>query len=134
MNSLNLKPHLNAMLICDTVITEVGTNKKSLIGLFENIAAASFPCTHSALSVFVKFTDALGIYKFTLEFVNLNTDVVVTKTEIPEINVTDKLASYELVFNLHGIVFTEPGKYSFRIFANGEFVGQKPFMVHKKGS
>lgn len=132
MNTSNLKPHLNAMLICDTVITEVGTNKKSLIGLFENISASSFPCAHPSLSVFVKFTDALGIYKFALEFVNFYTDIVVAKTEIPEIDVVDKLASYELVFNLHGIVFNEPGKYAFRIFANGEFVGQKPFMVHKK--
>ena len=52
MNTSNLKPHLNAMLICDTVITEVGTNKKSLIGLFENISASSFPA-YPSLSVFV---------------------------------------------------------------------------------
>ncbi len=51
-------PKTNAMLICDYVITERGTNKNSLIGVFETIGAATFPCTHFAMSVYINFSDA----------------------------------------------------------------------------
>ena len=62
-------PKTNAMLVCDYVITERGTNKKSLIGVFENIGAGTFPCTHFAMSIYIKLTDAQGAYQFRLELV-----------------------------------------------------------------
>ena len=34
-----------AMILCDSVIIDQRTDKKSLIGIFSNIAAESFPVT-----------------------------------------------------------------------------------------
>ena len=94
-------PKTNAMLICDYVITERGTNKKSLIGVFENIGAATFPCTHFALSVYIKLTDAQGGYQFRLELVDLQSDIMIGKSEMPEeVRVPSPLDAHELVFNL----------------------------------
>ena len=76
------KPIVNAMLVCDKVITETGTNKKSLIGIFENINAYKFPCIHHFLAVYIKLTDANGRYKFRLELVDLENDSIVGK-DIP---------------------------------------------------
>lgn len=124
------KPVTNAMLICDKVITEARTNKKSLIGIFENISAHEFPCIHHFLSVYIKLTDANGSYKFRLELVDLEDNSAVGKTEIPEdIAIRDPLKTHELVFNLVGLKFAHPGKYEFRIFANDEIFGQKTFLV-----
>lgn len=123
-------PKSNAMLICDYVITEQGTNKKSLIGVFENIGAASFPCVHHSLSVYIKLTEAQGRYKFRLELVNLQTNTVAGKAEIPqEIVIDHPLKIHELVFNLQGLRFDQAGDYEFRIYSNDKIFGQKMFSV-----
>ena len=44
----NPTPKVNAMLICDTIITDKMTGKKSLIGIFENLTAARLPVTGAA--------------------------------------------------------------------------------------
>lgn len=125
-----LTPKCNAMLICDSVITEQGTNKKSLIGIFENILAHHFPCTHNSLSVYIKLTDARGSYKFRLELVDLKENSIIGKGEIPnEIKIDNPLGTHELVFNLGGLQFKHPGKYEFMIFANEEIFAQKKFSV-----
>lgn len=126
---LHTIPKLNAMLICDQIIVEAGTGKKSLIGIFENIGVSKFPCIHYLLNVYVKFTDAEGLYQFKLELVDLITNEVVGFGETPEVNLPDKLQSYDLPFTLRGINFKHPGKYEFRIYANKHLFGQKFFTV-----
>src|SRR3989338_7630088 len=112
-------PKANAMLVCDYVITEQGTNKKSLIGIFENISTARFPCTHAALSVYIKLTDANGAYRFKLELVDLQNNSAIGKGEIPrEVVIQNPLLVHELVFNLKTLRFAHPGDFEFRIFAN----------------
>ena len=124
-----IKPGKEAMLVCDLIITETGTNKKSLIGIFEHISAAQVPFRHESLSVYVKFTGALGEYQFKLELVDLHTNEVVGRGMTNSLKITDKLSSYELVFNLKGLVFKNAGKYEFRISANDEVFGAKTFTV-----
>lgn len=125
-------PKANAMLICDYVITERGTNKKSLIGVFENIGAVQFPCTHFQLSVYIKLTDAQGQYRFRLELVDLKTDTITGKSEMPDtIQIPNPLITHELVFNLRGLRFPRAGEYEFRIFANDRIFGQKSFIVNE---
>jgi len=123
-------PKTNAMLVCDYVITEQGTNKKSLIGIFENISAARFPCTHGSLSVYIKLTEGNGTYRFRLEMVDLQTDTVIGKGEIPrEVTIQNPLSAHELVFNLKTLRFAHAGEYEFRIYANDRIFGQKSFKV-----
>jgi hypothetical protein len=123
-------PKTNAMLICDYVITEEETHKKSLIGIFENIRAAQFPCIHHFLTVYIKLTDAKGDYRFRLELTDLKNNTVMGKSEIPEvIHFESPLATHELVFNLRNLRFDHPGEYEFRIFADDKIFGQKTFLV-----
>lgn len=123
-------PKANAMLVCDYVITEHGTKKKSLIGIFENIGTESFPFIHSALSVYIKLTDAMGSFKFRLELIHLSTQKLAGQGEIPSpVTLPSPLLSHELVFNLRGLRFSDPGDYEFRIYANDRIFGQKKFVV-----
>ncbi|MEA1964604.1 MAG: hypothetical protein U9O41_05705 [Candidatus Aerophobetes bacterium] len=127
---MTIHPELNAMLICDQVITEKETNKKSLIGIFENISAHKFPFGHPSLSLYIKLTGAKGKYKFRLELVDLEKNIIIGKGETPEtLNFDDPLRTFELVFGLKMLKFEHPGKYEFRIFANNEIFGQKTFQV-----
>ena len=125
----SIAPSIKAMLICDRVITEVVTNKKSLIGIFENIMSAKFPCIHHSLSVYINFTDALGKYDFKLELVDVEENKILNAAEIKGINIEDKLSTSELAFNLQGLSFPHPGKYEFRIYANGKFFSAKSFTI-----
>lgn len=130
--SIGAVPKANAMLICDYVITERGTNKKSLIGVFENIGASQFPCTHYQLSVYIKLTEAQGKYQFRLELTDLQNDTTIGKSEMPNaIQIVNPLVTHELVFNLRGLRFPHPGEYEFRIFANDRIFGQKSFIVNE---
>ncbi|MFZ5802076.1 MAG: DUF6941 family protein [Candidatus Omnitrophota bacterium] len=123
-------PKANAMLICDYVLTEQGTNKKSLIGVFENINAVRFPCVHHSLCVYIKLTEGQGAYRFRLELVDLQDNSVIGRGEIPrEIAISNPLMAHELVFNLKGLKFSHPGEFEFRIFANDRIFGQKTFSV-----
>lgn len=125
-------PKANAMLICDYVITERATNKKSLIGVFENIGAMQFPCTHFQLSVYIKLTDAQGHYRFRLELVDLKNNALIGKSEMPDaIQIPNPLITHELVFNLRGLRFPHAGEYEFQIFANDRIFGQKSFIVNE---
>ena len=127
-------PKLNAMLVCDYVITEQGTNKKSLIGIFENINAAQFPCVHYSLTVYIKMTEARGSYVIRLELIDLRDEKIVAKAETPrEIIIADPLAAHELVFGWKGLSFPHAGEYEFRVFADDRFFGQKTFHVVQRG-
>ena len=123
-------PVTNAMLICDSVIVESKTEKKSLIGIFENIRAAKFPCTHGSLTIYIKLTNAHGGYKFVLNLVDLDDNTVIGGGKLPqEINVPSPLNTHDLIFNLLGLKFKHPGKYEFQLFANDKIIGQKTFLV-----
>lgn len=123
-------PKLSAMLICDYVITEQSTHKKSLIGIFENIHAAKFPCVHPCLYVYLKMTEARGNYQIRLELTDLQDDKVIAQAKMPkEINIPDPLMAYELVFSFMALSFPQAGDYEFRVFANDQIFGQKTFRV-----
>ncbi|MFH0771230.1 MAG: hypothetical protein V1933_01250 [Candidatus Omnitrophota bacterium] len=126
------KPEIKAMLICDNVITEQGTNKNSLIGIFENINAKRFPCAHPRLGVYINFTDVVGSYNFRLELVDIENDKIIGHVEIPPKQYVDKLGSNNLVFILEGLKFGQPGKYEFRLYANSEICETKTFNVKQE--
>lgn len=121
-------PACNAFLICDYAIREEGTGKISLIGIFENINVRRFPARHGLLCVYAKLTDAEGGYDIRLELVRLE-DMSVIGEGILTMAIEDRNAPSELVFQLGGLVFERPGRYEFRLSANGRSVAIKSFNV-----
>src|ERR1035438_8666640 len=109
-------PSVVAMLICDQVIVEQGTGKKSLIGVFEHIGAFSFP-TQTRLAIYVKLVDASGHYDLLIRVVNLKdeTKVAELKAEAPNLQ---PISAAEFAINIAGIVLPEAGKYEFQLYAN----------------
>lgn len=124
-----IHPKDSGLLICDRIITEEGTKKKSLIGIFENIYSPSFPCIHGALSVYTKLSDAEGDYEFRLELYDLQHDRKIGGGRTPLIRIETRTHVHELVFNLVGLVFEHEGKYEFRLFANEKNVSSRLFSV-----
>jgi hypothetical protein len=123
------RPSLKSLLLCDQIIHEAGTSKKSLIGVFHNITAAQFPCTHPMLSLYASLTDAAGAYQVEVRLVHLATQHQIARAPLPIMEVRDRLAPAEICVQLQLIEFPEPGKYEIQLSANGEDIGGRDFTV-----
>jgi hypothetical protein len=124
-------PKVNAFLICDHIIQEVGTNKKSLIGIFHNINSPAFPCTHYSLSIYANLVDARGKYDVEIRLVELATGEVAGKAALPAFEVLDRLRPTEICIALQGLTFPRPGKYEFQFLGNDQIIAIKDFEVMK---
>lgn len=72
--------------------------------------------------------DAAGEYPIRIELVRLEDDQTIGEdnsvTAIP-----DRRTAHEMIYDLTGIVLELPGRYDFRVFANGRFVGGEILLV-----
>ena len=66
-------PKVNSFLLCDYIIQEHRTGKKSLIGIFHNIIAGQFPFAHPSLFIYANLSDAMGTYDFEIRLLDLET-------------------------------------------------------------
>ncbi len=127
-------PSIKALLVCDSVAGEVGTGKKSLLGLFDKIRAGSFPCSHPQMTVYFCIVDAEGSYNFRLELVYLNTDEIIAKGEFGPLEVKDRFQVVDASIALRGLTFPGAGKYEFRLYANGKFLESKELTLIQIGA
>ncbi len=121
----NVHPYILAALLCDNVITDTHTGKKTLVGLFETVFAQTFPADQQ-MSLYLKLTDAEGHYRFHLDYVDIAADQVLDRQEVGEVTVPDRLQAGEIVMNI-AVPIPNPGPYEFRFYANGFFLTRAAF-------
>ena len=124
-----ITPSINAFLVCDTIIEDSLTHKKSLIGIFTHLQAPVFPFQHGQLGLYFCITDAQGSYRFDIALIYLNTDHVVAKAQMPLVEIRDRLEIVDFGVTLTQLVFPGPGRYEFRLMVNGHPLAQKDFLV-----
>ena len=127
------KPSLKAILVCDSVLQEIGTAKKSIIGIFDQILAGSFPCSHPQMGIYFSVIDAEGSYFFRMESVRLSTNEIIAKGEIGPILVKNRFQIVDGAIMLQGLTFPAPGKYEFRLYANDAFLDSKELTLRQAG-
>lgn len=123
-------PTVTAMLVCDQIVAEQGTNKKSLIGIFEIVAAIGFPTIIPRLAVYVRLVDAGGKYPFKLRVVKLKDETLLADIDI-EGNLPDQAHASELVFNFQGLMIPEAGKYEFQLYTRDTYLHRVTMEVAK---
>jgi hypothetical protein len=121
-------PHVLAMIICDMVLDDRISGKKSLIGLFDAIAASSLPCLVNELFVFVALTEGHGEQMIHLRCVKASSNEELFDTET-EVSFPDPLSVVEVNFGLCGCEFPEVGEYRFQLFANDSLLCERKFHV-----
>jgi len=126
-------PYPLAILLCDQIIVDEISKKKTLVGIFDLIYAKQFPAEHRPLSVYVRLTDAEGQYAFRMDYVQVKTDKLLTHAEIPGVSITDRLKAHELIMQFPPIKIPEPGEYEFRLWANDCYIGRMKFTALKLG-
>ena len=123
-------PVLLAILICDTVIDDKVTSKKSLIGIFNQVSAHEFPVRVQTLHLFVSLTDGRGEVQGQVRVVRSDTDEALADMGGP-IEFPHPRAVVEIDFGLHNLLFPEPGEYGFQFLCNGELLAERKFNVVK---
>lgn len=121
-------PVLLAMVLCDTIIREMGTNKLSLIGTFNGLFAQRFPCTHPSLSVYVVLTNGRGRVSCLLRMTSLEDGQEVFSYP-GEVDFSDPLSVIELDFKIQQLRLEKEGEYSIELIADGEFLGSRKLRV-----
>jgi hypothetical protein len=116
------------MILCDLAITEQGTNKKTLVGIFQRVQASVFPI-HQQMFIYVQLTDAQGIYVFKLEAADIDRDITIGTVNSDPIELPDRLVPVDFVFPVT-IAIPAPGLYEFRLYANDAFLSSISFTAH----
>ena len=122
-------PSVQAFLVCDCVIEDSLTKKKSLIGIFTHLQALSFPFQHQPLGLYFCMTDAEGTYHFDIDLVYVTTDQLVCRAALPHIVIGDRLQITDFGINIPALVFPAPGRYEFRLRMDGHVIARKDFNV-----
>src|SRR3989338_876014 len=74
---------VNFLHICENAIVEQGSGNLSIIGIFENINAQSFPAMHPTMSVVVGFeNNNPGIYDTELIFLDEKEEILKIQAKI----------------------------------------------------
>ena len=122
------QPMVKAILVCDQIIHEFGTIKKSLIGIFEEIHLQKFPAHYPRIAVYVNLTDANGMYVLGMRLID-ETGKEIGRGQTPGVKIDNPLATCEFALQVQNLVFPAPGQYEFQIFANADLLATKAFRV-----
>lgn len=122
------KPIALAMVICDTVIEDKKTGKKSLIGLFNNVTSNKVPCIHPRLNVFISLTEGNGDYIGKLKCIYVDEGKPLAELSGPFI-FSSPNQIIELNFEIRGVPLPKYGNYRFEFFCNNEMLIARKFKL-----
>jgi hypothetical protein len=121
-------PEVLAMILCDQIITDVDTNKKSLIGLFDQVETATLPCLVHELHVYLSLTDGHGSLPLLLTCV-AEDDGEELFRGTAAVEFQSPLRVVELQFVFPNARFPRAGEYRFQLAAAGQILRERKFLV-----
>lgn len=121
-------PTLVALMICDQVIDDRLTHKKSAIGLFNTVLVGSVPTQVQQIVVMASLTEISARSPIELRLVrDADNDILFATRGFVE--APNPLATVDLIFTMHGIQLRTVGQYAFEVLSNGEILGRRRFHV-----
>jgi hypothetical protein len=121
-------PEVLAMVVCDLIITDVETNKKSLIGLFDRVETTVLPCVVHELHVYLGLTDGHGTMALAVACVAADEPEELFRGRA-EVEFDDPLQVVELHFVFPNARFPHPGEYRFQFLADDHLLRERKFFV-----
>lgn len=121
-------PTLVSLLICDQVIDDKLTNKKSAIGLFNTVLVTGFPATIPQMAVMASLTEITTRTQVELRLVRDKDNAVLFSSK-GFVDAPNPLATVDLLFTMQGVRFPEPGQYAFELLAVTELLGRRRFQL-----
>jgi hypothetical protein len=125
------RPALKAILLCERTIQEAGTDRITIVGILDRLAAAEFPLEYlRGLKLYVRVTDAAGEYAIRVELVRLEDNQVVGEGDLVT-TISDRRTAHAVAFDLPRLALDYPGRYDFRVFANDRFLASEVLLVEE---
>ena len=116
-------PIIHAIIICEKVIVEEGSKKKTLVGIFDRINCKRIPIVWSEMGVYIALSDVEQRFNMKLELVCLEDHHQLF--EVKGILEPRKTLNWELIWNLRGIRFKKLGEHAFRFWVDNDIIGEK---------
>jgi hypothetical protein len=121
-------PTLVSLLICDQVIDDKLSNKKSAIGIFNTIVVPKLPTSIHQMSLLASVTEITGRAELEIRFVR-DADNAVLFSGKGAVEAPNPLAVVDLLFAMQGLRVPDAGQYAFELLAGGEILGRRRFQV-----
>lgn len=113
-------PLVLAMIVADTVLHDLLTDKMTIQGTYQVVRAESFPYRHPSLVVYVALTEGYGETSVRLRLVDVDeADAPILELE-SVLDFADPFDVLQVVFAPASVVFPEPGDYRLQLFGAGE--------------
>jgi hypothetical protein len=121
-------PSLVSLLICDQVIDDRLTNKKSAIGLFNTVLVRQVPATIHQMVVLAALTEIQGEIGVGLRLVRDADNATLFHAQ-EKVRAPDPLATVDLLFGLHGFQLAHAGQYAIELMSGTALLGRRRFRV-----
>jgi hypothetical protein len=121
-------PSLVSLLICDQVIDDKLTHKKSAIGIFNTILVPKMPTAIQHMAILAALTEISGRVNLELRLIR-DADNEVLFSGKGAVEAPDPLAVVDLLFALRGVRIPEPGAYAFELLCGAAILGRRRFRV-----
>ena len=123
-------PTLLAFLVCDTVIFDSGTGKRTLVGVFSTVNSPMPPPFAMAVGLYARLVEGFGEYEIKVRLVNLKDEAAVLEMKMKaEWKVADE--PFELGININGVLVPEFGSFEFQLYANDVYIGRAVIKAKK---
>ncbi len=117
-----------ALVLCDVIIEDKITGKKSLIGLFDRIHSRNFPCVHASMALFVSMTSGQGNYDCEVICRHVDEKNFAFKMK-GRITMKDPTQVVDIIFRLNGVRFPIPGIYWIHFLVDGIPIMMRPLAL-----
>lgn len=121
-------PTIVSFLVCDQVIDDKLTGKKSAIGIFNTIFVREVPSAVQHMAILASLTEIVGRVQMELRLVR-DADNSVVFSGRGEVEAPSPLAVVDLLFSLQGVRVPAEGQYAFELLASNELLGRRRFQV-----
>jgi hypothetical protein len=117
-------PSLISLLLCDQVIVDVRTGKKTIVGLFESINLIEIPSKFGGFTLFVRLADTEGCYVFRVNVVDLSQDKTLATITTSEASPPGNARYVDLLLTVPPVPFERPATHEIQFFANDVYLGR----------
>lgn len=122
-------PTLLSALVCEQIIIETGTQKKTLVNVFDTLTSETLPAVR-ALGIFVRLTDLDGSYKVEIRVVHVAglEERLIGKLTMKDVEVHEPGIFVDVALNLPPAAYQDYGRYEFQIWANDDLYLGRTFI------
>lgn len=124
-------PTLVSLILCDQVIDDKMTNKKSAIGLFNTIVVQRVPTAVHQMAVMASLTEFTSKVQLEIRLVRDSDDASIFSSK-GFVAAPSPLAVVDLVFTWQGIRLPSAGQYAFELLHDGALLGRRRFQIMVK--